>query len=765
MMKKSLVTIAVFLITTAIAVAQLSSKEPLSFDQFNKDGIKKIDGDYPVYLKHDKYYLEIPVSGLSRDVLVMGYVRKGYSSAIAKSAGIIRFSKGLNNHLDATRVRFSEAASGDVNGDMEAVIKKSNLAPVNYSYRIEALGKNRDSYIIDITRQITDNGDWFSFPDMPSLSRPDPERSLVRSVQPADNAVRFLVERSQTDFNKEFVSGRNMDNASTYELELLFQQLPQERMPRKLAEETTAFETFSYMDYGKVAYTARKVTFVRKWDIRPSGTGKRRKDSLVTPERMISVAIDPNTPDFFRRYIEEGILAWNEAFHAAGYTDVLRIVHAGDALRLKPGSILVNWGNAFMKTTVATVEHPETGEIITARINITEGVAEELMTKYLVQCGAVDNRITENIKNPEVQAAILRWQMTKAMGEALGLRPDLSGSMAYSPAQLRNVSWLKSNSFATSIMDDLEFNYLVQPGDSIPVEYLQPHIGVADVASIKWAYGRTPAPRPFIEENKQDPITQHFDLSSNKIEASSLGIRNIERVFGRLDTISKQLDGTEDLYSSNGSLYGAAIKAYEKYVMDVLPLIGGVSRRTESTGETVAFTDAETQRKVLEFLSRYVFSGVPAWMKVNGAPRGRVIDIEDAFVHMQVKVLKELTDLQRLSALVRQETAVGKTAFTVKELFAFVDREVFQSFRSDLVLTSAQRTMQANFIYELSQSAFKANISGGLNDANILLHYYLTSTVTKLEQLGNTHADILTRENYRLMKMKADREFFNKIKA
>ncbi len=48
---------------------------------------------------------------------------------------------------------------------------------------------------------------------------------------------------------------------------------------------------------------------------------------------------------------------------------------------------MVNWGNAYMKVLTATVDDPETGEIITARINLTNGLLDEWMLKYLVQCG------------------------------------------------------------------------------------------------------------------------------------------------------------------------------------------------------------------------------------------------------------------------------------------------------------------------------------------------------------------------------------------
>ncbi|WP_343671688.1 zinc-dependent metalloprotease [Chitinophaga sp.] len=725
-MRRSLIT-AGLLFNVALSVAQ--NKSPQSYKEFYKDGMKKIEGDYAIYKKDNHYYLEVPDNALGKDVLVMGYVRKGYSSAIAKSAGIIRFSKGINNSMNVTRIRFNEGASGDVNGDMEPVLKRSGLQPVNYGYPIVATGK-KDGYIIEISRQILEGGDWFAFPDMTLLSHPDPERSVVEDIQTTDNAVRFTVERSQTDFNKDFASGRDMDNANTYEVELVFQQLPDAKMPRKLAEKDAPFETFSFMDYGKAAYTARKTSFIHKWNI----------------DNKIGVALDPNIPAFFRKYVEQGVLAWNEAFHA----EVLKIVKDQ---QLSPGHILVNWGNTYNLPIVATVEHPETGEILTARINITEAVTDQLMLRYLLQCGANDNRIINDIRNPEIQGEIMRWLMIKAIGEALGLRANLGGSYAYTTAQLRNPVWMKTHSFSASIMDDLEFNYVVQPEDGVPVSALMPGIGEADMAAISWAYGQGPAPL-YLPEDSLSPATQHYDLASDKITASTLAIKNLQRVFVQLDTISKQLDGTEDLFNSNGSLYGAALISYEKYCMDVAALIGGVWHKPLALGEELIKTDVATQKQALAFLQQYVFSGPATWMKINGTPGGRVIKVQESFTHMQIAVLKSLIDLRKLDQVA-----------DVNEIFNFIDQVVFYSFNKEKVLTPEERTLQANFVYELAQAAYKANISGGLNDANVLLHYYMIATMKKLEDMANTHPDTLTRENFRLMKIKAEREFFNKIKA
>ncbi|MCK7554692.1 zinc-dependent metalloprotease [Chitinophaga sedimenti] len=729
------------------ASAQDAAKGPMPFDKFFTKETKTINGDFPVYQRGKSYYMEIPATSLDKDILVMGYVRRGNASAIAKSSGIIRFSKGINDYLDVTRPIFSEGASGDANGDIEQVIKKSAKAPVNYGYRIEALGKEKNSYIIDVTRQITDAGDWFAFNDLSFLSHPDPQRFYVQRISPENNGVRFVVERSQTDYMGNTGAPKKAHNNS-YEIEMLFSELPDKKMPRKIAPEASGFETFSFTDYGKVAYTARKSEFIRKWDVRP---GKQKK-GLVAPVKAISVVIDPLTPEFYRSYIKAGVLAWNEAFQAAGYQDVLEVT-VGNDLQLAPGKIVINWGNAYAGVLNSTVDNPETGEIMMARINLMSNSVEELMLRYFVQCGATDPRIVKDIKSREVTGEILRWQVTRTMGQVLGLKENPAASTRYTPAALRDAASLKKHSISASIMDELNFNYLAQPQDQVPVSLLMPHIGEDDIAAIKWAYGTAPKPSyVWLPEGKTDPFTRQYDLSNDLTEAAILGIRNLEHLYPQLKAASLQLDGSENLFNANGSLYGAVQREYYKYVTDVLSQIGGMADR--KTGRVV--TPVAQQRKALQFLSAYVFNGAPAWMTEKVTPSGRVIDVDGWIQQLQETALNRLASVEVLAAAA-QPDGIGAT-----EIFAFIDKTVFKSFDKKRALTAGERTTQLTFMYNLAQAAYKANISNGLGDGNVLLHYYLTTTAQKLAQLGEEHTDLLSRETYRLMKMSVDKEFLTR---
>ncbi|MGN6420072.1 MAG: zinc-dependent metalloprotease [Pseudobacter sp.] len=738
------------------AQAQVPAKSPVAFDKFFTNEMKMTGGIFPVYQKGKSFYLEIPAEYLNRDVLVMAYVSRGNASAIAKSTGIIRFSKGINDFINVTRPFFSEGASGDANGDMERSMQRSAMLPVNYGYRIEAYGKQQNSYIIEITRQLMESGDWFSFADKSYLSSPDPQRSFVQQVSPEKEGVRFLVERSQTDYLARSSVGPKSANYSSFEVELLISLLPVEKMTRKIAEGETGFETFSFIDYGKTAYTARKTSFIRKWDIRP---GSKKHKGMVAPERKISVMIDEATPALYRNAVKNGILAWNKAFNAAGFQDVIE-VGTGRNLQLAPGKVVVNWANAYMNVLAATVDNPETGEIITARINLTNGLLDEWMLKYLVQCGATDARITKDLKNKEIASAIIQWKVMRAMGEVLGLKDNLLGSTRYSPAQLRNAAFLRQNGISGSIMDELGFNYLAQPADRVPVEELIPRIGADDIAAIQWAYGTGAYPVNYCWQttDKEDPLVRKADLSDDITEAATLGINNLKALYPLMGNISSLLDGTEELFNVNGTLYGALQKEFTKYVLEVTDQVGGVSVRKRNRIEV----PAAQQKKALQFLADQVFNGPPSWMNVKLAPNGKVLDVEEWNMQLKDAVLNKIVSVQVLGNLAAAEEK-SKDALTPSALFDFLDKEIFFSFDKNKNLTAAQRATQLSFVTNLSQAAFKNNISQGLGDGNMLLHYYMKRLAGKVNEMSREHTELLTRENYSLMKMKIEKEFFAKI--
>jgi len=146
---------------TAVPANVVPANELMPFDKFFKKTMKTTPGEFTVYQDDSKYFLEIPASALNTDLLVIGDIIRGYSKSIAQSSGIMRFIKGTGNNLNVTREVYKEALSPDFNQGMESLVQKSNLIPVSFILPVEAAGKTKGSYIIDVTRQLMEGGSFF----------------------------------------------------------------------------------------------------------------------------------------------------------------------------------------------------------------------------------------------------------------------------------------------------------------------------------------------------------------------------------------------------------------------------------------------------------------------------------------------------------------------------------------------------------------------------------------------------------------------------
>ena len=72
-------------------VAQ-NNAEPMTFSQFKEQKDLQINnGFYTVYRLGDKYYLEIPMEGMGKEVLITTQVVRGYSAFLSETSGVVRF--------------------------------------------------------------------------------------------------------------------------------------------------------------------------------------------------------------------------------------------------------------------------------------------------------------------------------------------------------------------------------------------------------------------------------------------------------------------------------------------------------------------------------------------------------------------------------------------------------------------------------------------------------------------------------------------------
>ncbi|MEH3114300.1 DUF5117 and DUF5118 domain-containing protein [Pedobacter terrae] len=773
---KKIFTIALWIWVTGSQLMAQTNKpgSPLSFDKFFKDKMKVIPGYFPIYQLDDKYYLQINTQQFNKDILVVGDLRYG-SSNLSKSSGILQFSKGNADNLFVTKSDYSEQAV--TNESMANLLTGSTLQPISFTFKIEALGKDSGSYIIDVTRQLIDGGDLFSFKNYNFIANPDPSRSAVEEVVPINKGVLFNVYRSQNSSARDY-NGKPIDQAFTFQIALVFQELSAQTMPIRISDRRMGFSTKSFTDFGLKGYAAKKVNIIRKWNVKVgvNDLAKYQSGQLVAPERPIVVYIHPSVPKFLIDSFKESALAWNKCFETAGFKDVIKVILPAQAKQqlMEEGTIVISWGGVAVKPVVETVDDPRTGEIKTAKITFSDLVVDNLLQKYFVQCGKYDIRIQKDANSPAVRADILKFKLGQAMAQALGMLPNYAGSAAYSIAQISSPQWVLKNGFTSSITDELNFNFLMLPTRGFNSKLFIPSIGAYDHFAINWAYRQYPDKpiKPnflkdgkidpalfYAAEDKSNPLAQAEDLSAQNIEAAQKGIAKLMDFYPELNGIAAKMnDDTSDTYMLLAANF---IMAYDQYVTSVLPNIGGAERYTVMKGYNdvpLRYVAKARQQATFEFLYHNVLKAVPAWTRNDRAQFTDGSNTETLVTKTAVKVINYLINADLIKNLIEAENSGQQGVFGTKDLFDNIDHYLFMNFDSKIPLTRYQRNIQATLIRSLLALNGKNKISAGLNEVSVALNSYTTSLAKRMDALAKSHTDQLSKDHFQLMKMLMDNE-------
>ena len=286
---------------------------------------------------------------------------------------------------------------------------------------------------------------------------------------------------------------------------------------------------------------------------------------------------------------------------------------------------------------------------------------------------------------------MLRYAISHEVGHTLGLRHNFIASSTYSIAQLRSPKWTQEWGDEASIMDYGRFDYVAQPGDGVR---LIPKQGPYDLFAIEWGYkpvdGSTtpdsekkaldalsaqqitnpmlrfgPGPEGALGDN--DPYEQREDLSDDPLMATTLGLKNIDRVMGYIvpatEKEGEDYDRLEEVYTS---LLGQ--RALE---MDhVAVLVGGVIETNNhyNEGGTANYKPipAAKQRAAMQFLIKNAFTMPKTLMPPSLTERLNPTEVQTRLLGSQVRVLSRLNEddrLQRLCSNGRNSTAKAPTVF------------------------------------------------------------------------------------------------------
>ena len=686
-------------------------------------------GLFTIYEARDSFFLELPDTLLLRDMelvtrLVKGHFAKDLFEGVLPGESIdekaVYFRPGPDSTLNLCNdIQANQAAAGSRIGE---AVKNASVDPILQSFQIVAVGKDKHSYVIDITAFLKSPGPLTNIGKTPGKS------FHVEYIHAYPINVEIGIYRNQGDLpivtNTSFIA------------------LPKQPMQQRLFDRRVGFFADDVDYFSDDQQRAEKRRFILRWRLepRPEDVERWKRGELVEPAKPIVIYIDPHTPKQWVKYLIMGVNDWQKAFEQAGFKNAImgKEWQGGDSANLDDArySFICYLPSVEMNAYgPPNVHDPRSGEIIQTHIGWYHNVMSLLYRWYIVQASATDEQARHPRFDDELMGQLIRFVSSHEVGHTLGLAHNFGSSSRTPVEKMRDAAWLRLHGHTASIMDYARFNYVAQPEDHIPQEYLWPHIGEYDRWAIQWGYKYSGATDPVADkgivsrwatdslavnprlwfgsqegekkdprDRPDDPRTQMEDLGDNNMTANAYGIRNLKRILPNLPAWCHE-EGEQ--YQRLSEAYSELAGEFRRFMGHVLTNVGGVERtyKSEETAGDVYMPVSKTkQLQALSFFNEELFT-TPTWL-LNRTVTSKVVDPAnpgDFVDDLQVRVLNTLLDTSIFNKLVTNINLYGPAAgFPLDEYLGTLHKYIWGGLATGQPMDNYRRNLEKTYIGALS---------------------------------------------------------------
>lgn len=706
-------------------------------------------GMFNVYAQDGKYYFEIPVSLLQRDMLVVNKLQRvpfelndaGVNRGTNYETQMIRFE--WNKEEKKIRVRQSRPLPESPENDaITRSVRDNFISPLIADFKLEACNADSTSVIIQIN-DIYDGSETSInnvFDNINLGTSAIKDLSRIMSIKAFPNNI--VATSELTTKVREGMSAVNV----TVEVSSSLVLLPEKPMMGRLDDPKVGYFTKDLLYFSDSQQKTEEKKYITRWRLEPKPEDREAylREELVEPEKPIVFYIENSTPYRWRKYIKQGIEDWQVAFERAGFKNAIIAKELPDSIAANADDInysVVTYAASSKANAMGpSILDPRSGEILEADIMWWHNVISMVQEWITVQTGAIDPKARGTKLPDEMMGDAIRFVACHEVGHSLGLRHNMMGSWTFPTDSLRSKSFTdKMNSTASSIMDYARYNYVAQPGDGVTA--VSPHIGPYDIFAIEYGYRWYGLPTPEAEKdvlydflNKHngrlykyseaqdprsavDPRAQNEDLGDDPVRSSELGIANLKRIVPEI--IKWTTTGEKgQTYEEASRLYYAVITQWNNYLYHVMANIGGIYIENTTVGDgvkTYTYVEKEKQEASLDFLLNEVLC-YPRWLfdteisdytfLLRKNPTG-VIEYAPSQIlkNTQGYIFWDLLSNDRLMRMLENELKNGKKAFTVVEMMDKMHNSIFATTIKGGTPDVMERNLQKGFLDALITAA------------------------------------------------------------
>ncbi len=629
----------------------------------------------------EKFYFEIPTDQLNKDMLWVTQISK--TQAGSSYAGMPVGDRVVRWELRGKQVLLRDikySIRADVKGSIKLAVESTNVAPIIKAFPVACWGTDKKP-VIDVTSLFTSDVTEFSAKRALNASSMDSRRSYFEEIKSFPENVDVKVLATYNVSSSTSGAGPRRGGATrrdptqssiTAVIHHSMLALPEKPMTPRVFDDRVGFFTVRFQDFGNFGnHQVEEVRYITRWRLEK----KDPKAKVSEPVKPIVFYVGRGVPDKWKPYVKQGIEMWQPAFEAAGFKNAIIGKMAPteqedpewDAEDARVSTI--RWLPSTTENAFGPHVHdPRTGEILEADVRIYHNVLKLVRDWYFVQAAASDKRAQQLPMPDDLIGELLAYVVAHEVGHSIGFPHNMKASAAFSVEQLRDPEWTKKWGTEASIMDYGRFNYVAQPEDGA---HLIPKLGPYDFFAVDWGYSQYANER---EEKKaldallakqksdpmlrfgsadpsEDPTRQTEDLGSDTIEATELGMKNIDRI---ADFLVKACCKEGQDYELLKNMYEQLIRQRARELSHVTAMVGGFESINLYFGDADRRfhpIDGDKQRKAVQLLIKHGFTTNPKLVDPAITRRLEANGAANRILSSQKSILRSLISKDRVERM------------------------------------------------------------------------------------------------------------------
>ncbi|MEN3045214.1 MAG: zinc-dependent metalloprotease [Candidatus Hydrothermales bacterium] len=362
-----------------------------SWEDVLKD-TKFLPGFLKVHLKRDNtLFLELSASDFEKDFGLVMHISYGLGDLDVieglpiSDTRLLRFRRiGDKVYLIHRNARF-KASRKEFTHFVEENVGHSVIA----SFKIESENEKNKNILINLTDfLVSDYPDLVNYLEYFYKSKSvkfNKSNSTIYKIKnfPENTEVDVMLCYDTSEYPLETGEGISDYRFLTIGIRFSFYKLPDTPMRPRYADERVGYFIEAVMDFDREKEESPFVRMITRWRLEKKDNSKE----ISEPVKPITFYLDKSIPEEYRKFVREGVLAWNEAFEEAGFKNAIVVKDAPDDPNWDPEDIrysTIRWVSAReMGYAIGPSQvDPRTGEILNADILISASFVRGWLSDY-----------------------------------------------------------------------------------------------------------------------------------------------------------------------------------------------------------------------------------------------------------------------------------------------------------------------------------------------------------------------------------------------